>query len=45
MTVSELRGGLRDIVQSRIKEEKLIHLFRTDEDELNRNMGFMSHYL
>ena len=44
MTVSVLRGGLRDIVQRRITEQKLIRLFRTDENGLNRNMEFMSHY-
>ena len=44
MTVSVLRGGLRDIVQRRITEQKLIRLFRTDVNLLNRNMGFMSQY-
>ena len=44
MTVSVLPKGLRDIVQRRITEQKLIRLFRTDENGSNRNMGLMSNY-
>ena len=43
--VSVLQGGLHDTRQRRIAEQKLIVKFCTHEDGLNRDLGFMSHYL
>ena len=45
LQVSILQGGLHDTRQRRVAEQKLIAKFRTHEDGLNRDLGFMSHYL
>ncbi|XP_067848012.1 uncharacterized protein [Heptranchias perlo] len=45
LRVSVLQGGLRDTRQRKIVEQKLIAKFRTHEDGLNRDLGFMSHYM
>ncbi|XP_078057016.1 uncharacterized protein LOC144481742 [Mustelus asterias] len=45
LRVSVLQGGLHDTRQPRVAEQKLIAKFRTHEDGLNRDLGFMSHYL
>ena len=37
--------GYHDTRQRRIAEQKLIAKFHTHEDGLNRDLGFMSHYL
>ncbi|XP_067843025.1 X-ray repair cross-complementing protein 5 isoform X2 [Heptranchias perlo] len=44
LRVSVLQGGLRDTRQRKIVEQKLIAKFRTHEDGLNRDLGFMSRY-
>ncbi|XP_078084813.1 uncharacterized protein LOC144503794 [Mustelus asterias] len=44
LQVSVLQGGLHDTRQRRVTEQKLIAKFRTHEDGLNRDVGFMSHY-
>ena len=44
MKVSILQGGLSDISQRKIAEQKFIHLFQTHKYGLNRQLGFMSHY-
>ena len=45
LRVNVLQGGLRDTRQRRVAEQRLIAKFRTHEDGLNRDLGFMSHYL
>ena len=45
LRVSVLQDGLHDTQQCRVAEQKLIAKFRTHEDGLNRDHGFMSHYL
>ncbi|XP_072359247.1 uncharacterized protein [Scyliorhinus torazame] len=45
LRVSVLQGGLQDPRQRRIAEQKLIAKFRTHECGLNRDLGFMSHYI
>ena len=45
LQVSVLQGGLHDTRQRRVAEQRLIAKFRTHEDGLNRDLGFMSHYL
>ena len=42
--VSVLQGGLHDTRRRRIAEQRLIAMFRTHEDGLNRDLGFMSYY-
>ncbi|XP_078071455.1 uncharacterized protein LOC144495260 [Mustelus asterias] len=45
LRVSILQGGLHNTRQRRVAEQRLIARFRTQEDSLNRDIGFMSHYL
>jgi len=44
LRVSVLQGGLQNTQQRKIAEQKLITKFRTHQDGLNRDLGFMSHY-
>ena len=42
--VSVLQGGLHDTRRRRVAEQRLIAMFHTHDDGLNRDLGFMSHY-
>ena len=42
--VGVLRVGLRNTWRRRVAEQRLIAMFHTHEDGLNRDLGFMSHY-
>ena len=44
MLVSILKGGLHDIRQRKVTEQKLIKLLDTYSTGLNRDLGFMVHY-
>ena len=45
LQVNILQGGLQDTRQRKIVEQRLIAKFRTHEDGLNRDIGFMSRYM
>ena len=44
MLVSILKGGLHDIRQRKVTEQKLIKRLDTYSTGLNRDLGFMVHY-